>query len=74
MQWLLARKVGYKLIKKGELGCPDCVYCVVNKIIEPNLTIRHSRYCTKYDNKPCVAKDCICDKFLKIRSGTETAA
>lgn len=81
MRFPLTRTVGYRLCKKGELGCPDCVYCVTDRVIQvttkkgtSNCSLRHSRYCISTKGKPSVAKDCRCDNFLKIRSGTESCA
>lgn len=72
MRFPLTREVGYRLVKKGELGCPSCVYCVTDKIISPK--VRTTRWCNGHPNRPSVAKDCRCNNFLQIRSGTESAA
>lgn len=74
MRFPLSREVGYRLCRKGELGCPSCVYCVTDKITQPNGKVRSTRWCNNHESRPCVAKDCVCRCFLKIRSGTETAA
>jgi hypothetical protein len=77
MRFPLTETVGYRLCKKGELGCPDCVSCATNEITQlyrRSLSIRVTRYCTTTKGQPSVAKDCRCDHFLKIRSGTESWA
>jgi hypothetical protein len=72
MRFPMTRTMGYRLCKRGELGCPSCVFCVTDKIAQPK--IRTVRWCNENPSRPLVAKDCRCNNFLKIRSGTETAA
>jgi len=71
MKGSLAQRVGYRMVRTNELACPNCVYCDI-EIVRTKPVIKRKRYCTKY--KCCVARDCVCNELLKVRSGTETCA
>jgi hypothetical protein len=75
MRYSMSVKLGYRFKRKKEDGCGQCVYIetYVVDTLKGDKT-RKVSYCNLHEGTPCVSKDCVCRSFLKLRSGTETAA